>query len=55
MSFKLCGHACHSKVESDAITAVFSLFCYSKHTPKRSKHAQALANQLVSVFVRDSE
>lgn len=55
MSFKLYGHACHSKVESDAITAVFSLFCYSKHTPKRSKHAQALANQLVSVFVRDSE
>lgn len=55
MSFKLYGHACHNKVESDAVTAVFSLFCYLKHTPKRSKHAQALANQLASVFVRDSE
>lgn len=55
MSFKLYGHACHNKVESDAVTAVFSLFCYLKHTPKRSKHAQALANQLASVFVWDSE
>lgn len=45
---ELLPHQIH-KVECSNCFPVFSLFCYLKHTPKWSKHARALANQLVSL------